>query len=129
MIDCEGRFGNNCENPIPEYRHNLRTTWVSEDNDFSLSVLWRYIGGVEFDNPETPIIFSEIDAENYFDLTGSYLIKDNINLRFGVNNLLDNQPPIVGSDAGPTIDNNANTFPGVYDPIGRFFFTQITLTY
>ena len=129
VIDCEGRFGNNCENPIPEYRHNLRTTWVSEDNDFSLSVLWRYIGGVEFDNPETPIIFSEIDAENYFDLTGSYLIKDNINLRFGVNNLLDNQPPIVGSDAGPTIDNNANTFPGVYDPIGRFFFTQITLTY
>lgn len=40
----------------------------------------------------------------------------------GVDNLLDQQPPIVGTNAA-----DANTFPQSYDVIGRRFGVSVTL--
>jgi outer membrane receptor protein involved in Fe transport len=43
-------------------------------------------------------------------------------LRVGINNLLDKDPPIVGGDDAPA---NGNTFPQVYDALGRYIFGTV----
>ena len=48
----------------------------------------------------------------------------------GVNNLLDKDPPLLSSGgltSGITGPLNGNTFPGVYDPLGRYIFVGGTL--
>jgi outer membrane receptor protein involved in Fe transport len=45
----------------------------------------------------------------------------------GVQNLLDRDPPTVGTTdlPGPPT-GNGNTFPGVYDSLGRYIFGEVT---
>ena len=50
-------------------------------------------------------------------------------LNFGCNNVLDKDPPIVdsGSFVGAgAAAGNGNTYPGVYDVLGRSLFVQLT---
>ena len=48
-------------------------------------------------------------------------------VRAGVNNVLDKDPPITsGTLADPSIFGNGNTFPQVYDSLGRLFFLNVT---
>ena len=54
-------------------------------------------------------------------------LNDKLRVRLGVNNVLDEAPPIIGVDniaAPPT--GNGNTFPGVYDSLGRYLFAEVT---
>ena len=46
----------------------------------------------------------------------------------GVTNVLDKDPPLAGtsSGVGPTSSNNGNTFPQLYDSLGRHFFVSLT---
>ena len=46
-----------------------------------------------------------------------------MNLSAGVNNLFDKDPPLIASDSLGTYGNN-NTFPGTYDPLGRYVFVS-----
>jgi outer membrane receptor protein involved in Fe transport len=72
-----------------------------------------------------------INAYSYFDLTASAALASNVTLRVGVNNVLDKNPPVVtsggggyGSDIGGF--SNGNTYPGVYDALGRYLFVNIS---
>ncbi len=52
-------------------------------------------------------------------------------MQVGVNNIADKDPPIVvGSDcstSSPAGANcNGNTFPGVYDAMGRYLFATVS---
>ena len=56
----------------------------------------------------------------------SFDIADEFTFRLGVQNLFDKDPPLVGASAGATDVNAANTFPTVYDSLGRTFFAGVT---
>ncbi|MFN2258628.1 MAG: hypothetical protein ABR601_02180, partial [Parasphingopyxis sp.] len=60
-----------------------------------------------------------IRSYNWFDLNASYDVNDNLRLTAGVNNIFDTDPPTIGGSFGPT---NGNTYPGIYDPIGRYVY-------
>jgi outer membrane receptor protein involved in Fe transport len=123
--DCLGYYGNAClpltgGNPAPEYKHAARMTW--DIADFQLSALWRRVGETEVlpaQRAATFAQFREIKAFNYFDLVGTYSLTSNFELTGGVINLENKDPPIVGGDIGPTSTNGGNTFPQVYDSVGR----------
>ena len=102
--------------PTPEIRNNLTTTWVSPW-DFSLNLTWRFIDGVKEKASATPI---DIPSQDYFDLAASWDIADFVTLNLGVNNLLDEEPPIVTD--GVTARVNGNTYSGVYDHLGMYWF-------
>ena len=51
-----------------------------------------------------------------------------IEVRAGMNNVFDEEPPIVGQAAGPSIFGNGNTFPGLYDTLGRYWFAAVGLS-
>ena len=136
--NCAGLYGSDtCGLPTPRWRHKARLTW-SPPYPFTLSLQWRYIGGTGFDgNSANPFLhstnFNEIDGRlpnyNYVDFSATYRIKDGLTARMGINNLADKDPPVVDSNLFPASSaslGNANTFPGVYDSLGRTFFFGIT---
>lgn len=105
---CDGQFGNFCDDPIPEYKHVASVGWA--DGPFQAQLRWEHIGSTESDDGGA----DQIDAFNYFNLNGAWDINDNLRISGGIDNLLDEQPPILGSNA-----EQANTFPATYDVYGR----------
>ncbi len=131
--DCVGLYGPTCGTPIPQWRSTLRETWVTPWN-LDLSIAWRYFGSVTIDASSSqellagyfPDFSKTMDAQNYIDLAATYQFAEKYTLNFGINNILDSDPPIVdGGTAGPPY-GNGNTFPQVYDALGRFLFAGIT---
>ena len=127
--DCTGFHSNQCAPAQPEWRHRARVSWESPWN-FEVSGTWRYYGEAEvavlnngtLSNGGTRID-RYFDAENYFDLAASWQIRDTTRLRAGVNNILDNDPPLTPS-AGT--GGNGNTYPQLYDAMGRYIFFGLT---
>ncbi|HSY44884.1 MAG TPA: TonB-dependent receptor [Steroidobacteraceae bacterium] len=140
--DCVGYFGNSCGAADPKWRWVFNAGWSTPWDGLDLNLRWRYIG--EQDSEQTSsnsflagtpyTALSHIPAYNYIDLTGTFNVYKNIRLELGVNNLFDKAPPlIVGGDcstgsgfAGGGANCNGNTYPGVYDALGRYLFATIT---
>ena len=131
VYDCAGFYANQCGVPNPEWRHRMRVSWESPWA-FEVSGTWRYYGDVEIavlgadgslNNAPANRIDRTFDAENYFDLAASWQVRDTTRLRAGVNNILDNDPPLSYS-VGTT--GNGNTYPQLYDAMGRYFFFGLT---
>ena len=138
-FDCAGWYGQSCGNPNPEYRHNLVATWRTP-YDVTASLIWRYFGETELvgsvDNGFTaegatgsitkaaPSISTDLDGQSYLDLTVFYDFTENMTIRAGINNLMDEDPPIVTTFGAPGTGTNveANTIAGVYDAGGRVMF-------
>jgi iron complex outermembrane receptor protein len=136
--DCTGLYGTVCGTPVPDWRHKLRASWTTPWN-VDLSLTWRYIAAVDDDrtssDPNLSGAIRETDkhlgSRSYFDLTGSYSLTEvgvfsNVTGRLGINNLLDKDPPLVGQSTCPSVFCNGNTFPQVYDTLGRYVFVGLT---
>ena len=140
--DCAGYYGTTCGSPAPRWRHKARVSLTLPDG-VGLSAQWRYFGKVKVDllNPTpatqgvTGNFASHIASQSYFDLASTFTVGNHFNLRIGVNNILDRQPPLVTSGGGGTgsqcagVFCNGNTYPGVYDALGRYLYTGITLNF
>jgi iron complex outermembrane recepter protein len=95
-------------------------------NDFQAQVVTRWIDSVKLSDPDgfpgiQPDL--EIASQIYWDLTAGYTLeKTNTKFQLGINNMFDNQPPILFQNNV----TNANTDVETYDTIGRFFFGSVT---
>ncbi|MDE2464656.1 MAG: TonB-dependent receptor [Alphaproteobacteria bacterium] len=122
--DCNGKYGNACGTPNPSWRHRLRATWDTPWDDISVSATWRYIASVTaFDYSNTALDY-QLGSQNYMDLGASFPLPSNTMLHIGINNVLDNNPPITTLSG--TL-GNGNTYPQVYDSMGRYLFADITI--
>jgi iron complex outermembrane receptor protein len=139
QFDCTGLYGVNCSgngptSPVPRWRHRLRTTWRTV-HDLELSLNWRHIGRMdsEFTSSRSGVadptkVFpqdSHIPNYDYFDFDASMEVTEHLNVRLGVNNLTDKQPPVVGLIASPQL-LNGNLVAGMYDSLGRYLFAGVT---
>ena len=134
--NCEGFYGATCGTPNPKWRWKARLTWNTPWHGFNISGQWRHFDGVTNDcNSSDPQLSgcgpaaptdARISSVNYFDLSGSVKIHDLVRLRFGVNNIFDKDPPLVGSSACPVGICSGNTFAQVYDTLGRYMFMGVT---
>ncbi|WP_395335884.1 TonB-dependent receptor [Novosphingobium sp. BL-8H] len=133
--DCKGLYGYTCGQPNPEWRHVARMTWIAP-SETAVSLSWRYIGGTKLsslsDNPflaGTPSeVNRKIDAYNYFDLSLTQPIGKQFTLRAGVNNMFDKDPPAIAAGILSAF-GNGNTYPGVYDSLGRTIFVGFTANF
>jgi len=131
--DCAGYYGGACEEPLPRWRHTLRLTW-NAPGKVDVSLAWRYIAPVTVSAASlNPVLSSPYDpadarlgARSYFDIGVVWRLNRRLTLRGGVNNLFDTDPPVVGRDATTGVTTNANTYPGLYDSLGRFLFMGLT---
>jgi iron complex outermembrane receptor protein len=134
--DCAGLFGAPC-GMQPRWKHTARVTWNTVHR-ISLSFQWRHLGDVKLAaldpkfnlTDEVSPAYAQLPMENYFDVATVLRARKGLELRLGVNNVLDREPPLVVSNTaagdGPF---NANSYPEWYDPLGRFAFASLTLDF
>jgi len=127
---CAGKFGNTCNigtgNPIPRWKHIATATY--DGGNWSIRGAWRYFGPVSED-AGTNIAASHIASYSWFDTTVSFDIAKRFNLNLGATNIFNVQPPVVGGSAGSSGTNSGNTFPNVYDALGRTFFAGVSVKF
>lgn len=133
VYDCAGLVGATCTRPDPEWRWVQTSTW--EQGNLRLDLIWRYYDELEQDSialgASTAAEWAEptIDSYNYFDFSAAYTIDETWLVRLGVENLLDEEPPVVGTDYGGTAENSGNTYPATYDVLGRAYFVSLNLMF
>jgi iron complex outermembrane recepter protein len=129
VVDCNGFYGTTCD-PVPQLRIAQRTSWSL--GNVELSYLWRHLSGVEAQTTEAANLFPafrEIDAYNYIDITGAYTVNDHVRFIATVDNIFDEDPPIIGNDTGTTAFNSGNTYPSLYDVLGRVYTVGVTVNF
>lgn len=132
-IACSGFFSPNSANcgvSSPEYRHQMPITWNTPWSDLSAQLTWRHFGGADLLGTDGEVEAERLGARDYIDLAARGTIMEGIEFRIGINNIFDRQPPVsnkVGGAGGSF--GTGNTFPGVYDALGRFMFLGTTLTF
>lgn len=121
--ECAGFFVGSCGVPKPKWRHHFRigyqTPW-----DLDLALTWRYYGSVESYQTPAVRIDREFASQSYIDLAGTYAFTDKIKTTIGVNNVLDRDPPL-SQNVGTT--GNGNTYPQIYDALGRYIFGRVSI--
>ena len=131
--DCAGFHGTTCGTPVPKWRHKARAVWTTPWL-FDLAFTWRHLNEVKIDAASNdPLLAGTVlpvtatmAARDYFDISGSVNITKQITLRAGVNNIFDKDPPI-GVTGAPF--GNGNTYPQVYDSLGRKIFASVTVAF
>ncbi|MBL8513295.1 MAG: TonB-dependent receptor, partial [Betaproteobacteria bacterium] len=131
--DCKGFHGATCLVPTPKWRHKLRGSWTTPWN-LDLSLTWRHIDKVANEgtssNPLIAAVLNPIDqnfpSRDYFDLAASWNATKQLTLRGGINNLFDKDPPIANSNTLAATYGNGNTYPQLYDALGRRVFLNAT---
>jgi iron complex outermembrane receptor protein len=140
-FDCTGFYGPTCTgegptSPIPKWRHKMRATWEAR-KDFEVSVNWRHIGHLDSEqtssNPHlaTGTAYPadwHVPTYDYIDMDVGFDLGSHVNLRLGVNNLFNREPPIVGFNANPLLVNG-NMLAATYDTFGRYLFVGLTAKY
>lgn len=133
QYDCVGLVGSACLRAEPKWRFIQTTSYNS--GPWTVQLRWRYLSKVTQEaiafGTAAPSDFAVpiIGERHYFDLSGSAQVNDNFSIRAGVLNLLDKDPPLVGSTYGGTAENSGNTFPATYDPLGRRYFIGASLKF
>ena len=139
--DCAGLYGALCATVNPKWRHALRATWATPWN-LEVSLNWRMIGSVSLDNNDSnPELFgrtfvnpntggpgvdtfnARIPNYNYLDLSASWTLVKGFELRAGINNLFDKDPPLITSEI---VSSGANNTFETYDTLGRQLFIAFT---
>ena len=142
--ECAGRYGATCSNtvagvPSPKWRHKARLGFTMP-NGLGISGQWRYFSAVKNDtlsgDPDLNFLLgshsnpgsAKLNAQSYFDLTLSARVADKFNFRLGANNIFDSDPPVAGGESLGGF-SNGNTYPQVYDALGRFLFAGVTIDF
>jgi outer membrane receptor protein involved in Fe transport len=139
-FECAGYFGHDCGQPNSRWRHRLRATWESAIR-LNLSLAWRYLGSADMD-PGSPYddltddewleyarlnLIDQVRAYNWFDLAISYTMRNGVKFTLGVNNVLDEEPPLMPGYADSR-DIWFNLY-GNYDPLGRYIFGSVQFNF
>ena len=106
--------------PIPDWK--TLTSLTYRLTSFEGGVRWRHLPEMKdvtsVTRPASPA--AGVPAYDLFDLTLLYKFNDHLLVRGGVNNLTDEEPPIVGGTVG-------QTQPGTYDILGRYYYLGLQL--
>ena len=127
VIDCAGRYSGTCSGDgvriTPDFRGLFRTMWNS--GPLSLVAELSIVGDLKLAPNAIRNENGTLSEELYLDFSGKYQITDKVKLVAGVNNVLDNAPPVIGFTGG----GDSNTNIPLFDPLGRRYFAGVTVTF
>ncbi|WP_338245035.1 TonB-dependent receptor domain-containing protein [Aurantiacibacter hainanensis] len=123
IVDYVGTLGTG-ENGLQgnNYEYRVFTTLGYNWGPAYLGIQWQHLPSIDPVNPPN----TGYPSYNRFNLNGSYAVTDDINLRFGVDNLLNEAPPL--GNFNPTADPSLGQLRGgtynsqFYDTNGRRFY-------
>jgi iron complex outermembrane receptor protein len=133
-LDFTGTTGPNDVRGVNQFAYDYRlfTTLGYFVGDWSASLRWRHLPSIA---PEGTIRVQGaqfIDTPSYdvFDLSGRYTFGEKLELRFGVDNLFDKEPPIVNQrTVAERYTQTGVTNAAFYDVLGRRFFVGMKVQF
>jgi outer membrane receptor protein involved in Fe transport len=135
--DCTGLFGSTCQTINPRWRHILGLTWQTPI-DLDVGLNWRFISKVKLDNNDSDetLHFASYGTFNsfaarmpnmsYVDLNASWHALKVLEVRAGINNVLDKDPPLATFEI--TSGGAANTY-STYEALGRQLFLAVSMKF
>jgi len=119
---CAGKFnvalgGDACRRPVTDLKHRATLYWSRDV--YSLQLTWRHLSSVEDGDPDIEHLVESIGSYNSLELGATYEMLNGITYVGGVRNLLDEKPPVLGSNR-----SEANTYPNLYDVFGRTIYLR-----
>jgi iron complex outermembrane receptor protein len=106
--------------PIPDWKTLTSLTYRLPKVEGG--VRWRHLPSMDdvtsVTRPASPA--AGVPSYELFDVTLVYKFREKMSVRAGVNNVTDEEPPIVGGTIG-------QTQPGTYDILGRYFYLGLQL--
>jgi len=126
LVDYVGTLGptNNGLNG-GSYEWKLFTTLGYSWNGHSLNLQWRHLPSVNVESEaRSPGLYKKVSAYDMFNLSGTVGLTGNLVLRFGVENLFNNKPSLVGRLKNPPPGQVAggNFNAQFYDTLGRRYY-------
>ena len=100
------------------YRTRLLSTFAYSVGSLNAGFRWRHLPGTDPD-PSTPGTQGAANAYNEVDFFATYALTDAIELRGGIDNLMNAWPVWVGANASTTAIGTTNAN---YDTVGRRFY-------
>ena len=130
VIACRDLYAGQCGLPNPQFQHRLLGTWSTPFEGLRVAATWRHVGETTLYGLDASAAASRpeqmndyMEARNYLDISGNYVLTDNVTLRGGINNALAKDAP-TSTNVGTGTGNN-NTYPGLFD-VNRFWFLGAT---
>lgn len=123
-VDAKGTLDQN-----GQFTYQTLTNLAYHISGLTVGVNWRHLPSVRnaaAAQLPTTTIQPTVHYDD-FDLFSSYTW-DRYSIRFGINNLLDKNPPVVGANPGTTTASNT-TNPGFYDVLGRRYFVGLKASF
>ena len=137
VVDWVGSLGPTPGTSLTNGAYDYRTfTTVNYGRSvWNLALRWRHLPSAIAASAAVTPATTELGAQDsydVFDLTGSWDAKDNMTVRFGIQNLFDEPPVWTGgrsaADAHPT-NGSRVTEAGFYDILGRQFYIGASLSF
>lgn len=131
-FDCSGLYGPLCRFPRPQWKMATQVSW--NEGPIGVSFIWNWIGSTKDEaakyDPQTVADLARLSvgSKHYFDLNAIWHATESIEVRAGVENLLDSKPPIFGMDRNDGTPD-FNTYPGLYDTLGRRYFAGLRVRF
>ena len=113
------------------YDYRLFTTVGYAAANWGTTLRWRHLPSI---SPEgtirTQAQYTDTESYDIFDVSGRYTFSDRYNLRFGIDNLLDKEPPIVNlRTVAEGYTQTGVTNGAFYDVLGRRYYVGMTVQF
>jgi len=137
VYDWKGSLGPGLATSLNNGAFDYRTftTFRYGRGDWNLALRWRHlpdaIDGEQVVSPTTTQRGAE-ESYDVFDLTGTWTANGRTTLRFGIENLLDEQPVWTGRRAAGDVSpstGSLTTEAGFYDILGRQYFVGVSASF
>jgi len=132
--ECAGLFGPTCQTVNPRWRHTARASWNFRP-DLSFVATWRFLGSVKLDNNDSsPLLLgsalgdiatfrAKMPAVSYLDLAASWEAGKHLQVRGGISNAFDRDPPLASFEL---VSGGAPNYYEFYDGLGRQLFLAVS---
>ncbi len=142
FLEAKGTLGLPTEGGQYDYRLNNTFGYNFGGGKASVGLRWSHLPEIAdasaLRNPNTRVL--GVDQYDLFSLFGGYDITERLQLRGGIDNLFNEDPPVVGRDPGtnpalgcpgsPSCNNNsANTNVQSYDILGRRAYVALKMSF
>jgi outer membrane receptor protein involved in Fe transport len=107
------------------FDYQLFSTFRYSNGPLSIGLRWQHLPSLETP-PGSSLDSFGVDSHDQIDLFGRWAFAERYEIRFGIDNLMNIDPEIVG--ASTTNNNLGGTSPN-YDTIGRRFFVGLTANF
>jgi iron complex outermembrane receptor protein len=113
------------------YDYRLFTTVGYRGTNWGTTLRWRYLPSILPEGTiRTQAQYTETPSYNVFDFAGRYTFADRWDLRFGVDNLLDEEPPVVNiRTVAEGYTQTGVTNAAFYDVLGRRYYVGMTVEF